>query len=106
VGGMRITVAAVADPTSPTRARRAWWLIAALLLGLGAAPIVAAPGVAATCERVVALVEATGEPVDGEGRAACEVRYAQLRGDRGPIGWAWVAWCTRLARTVDEAGEC
>jgi hypothetical protein len=86
--------------------RRAWWLLAGLALGLGAAPIVAAPGVPATCERIVGLVEGGGELVDGEGRAACEARYAQLRADRGWIGWAWLAWCTRWAGSVDEAGEC
>ena len=107
-GGLAKYRAGVAAPTPPTRARRAWLLATGLIvaLGLGLAPVAAAPGVAATCERVVGLVEDAGEPVDAAGRSACEARYTQLREARGWFGWAGLAWCTRWADSVDEAGEC
>lgn len=89
-----------------TRARRAWLLAAALLIGLLLAPVVAAPGVPATCTKVLELAALAGEPAGAAEREACEQRYEQLRASRGVLGWTWLSWCTRAARSFPEAAEC
>jgi hypothetical protein len=96
---------------APAPAPRTWsrWLgawIGALLLGLALAPILAAPDVPATCETILDLAARAGEAVGAAEREACEAHYARLRARRGPLGWAWLSWCTRWAQSIPEAGEC
>lgn len=94
--------------TEPQRLRepRTWVLLAGLLIGLGLAPIVSAPGVPATCSRVLELAARAGEPSGAAEREACEAHYGRLRSSRGTLGWTYSSWCTRLARTIPEAGAC
>lgn len=91
---------------SRSRARRAWLLVAALLLGLLLTPVVAAPSVPATCTKVLELAVLAGESVGAADREACEQHYEQLRARRGVLGWTWLSWCTRMAQSIPEAGEC
>ena len=89
-----------------SRVRRAWLLAAALVIGLLLAPVIAAPSVPATCTKVLELAAWAGESVGAEEREACEQHYEQLRASRGVLGWTWLSWCTRVARSIPEAGEC
>ncbi len=88
------------------RARRAAWLAAALVIGLALAPILAAPGVPATCSKVLDLAERAGEPVGPAQRELCERHYERVRARRGLLAWIYLAWCTRFAHSIPEAGEC
>jgi hypothetical protein len=87
-------------------ARRARWWAAASLIGIGLAPIVAAPGVPATCTRILELAARAGESVGPSEREACEAHYGRLRASRGVLGWTWLSWCTRVAQSIPDAGEC
>lgn len=92
-----------------TRARS--WLIAgavaaALALAIVVVRIVAAPGVAATCSKLIELAEIAGETLDDADRATCEDRYTTLRARVGMIGWAQLSWCVHRARTIPDAGGC
>jgi hypothetical protein len=89
----------------PKRARRVWLTLVALL-GLLLAPVLGAPGVPATCSKVLELASVAGESVDADEREACEQHYGRLRASRGVLGWAWLSWCTRVARSIPEAGRC
>lgn len=77
-----------------------------LIMLIMAAPIVAAPNVAATCTHVLAIVERAGESVGEPEREACAQRFDAIRRDRGVLGWTWLAWCTRYADSIEEAGRC
>jgi hypothetical protein len=95
--------------TTSTGARR--WLIAGavaagLAISLVLARIVAAPGVEATCSKVLELAELAGETTDDADRAACEDRYTHVRAQRGTISWAKLSWCVERARTIPDAGSC
>lgn len=69
-------------------------------------PVATAPGVEATCGQVLELTVRAGESVDSAGRLACEQHYQAQRTRRGWLGWTWLSWCTRVAHTIPEAGEC
>lgn len=93
-------------PVPSSSARRVWVLAVALLLGLLLTPVLAAPGVPATCTKVLELATIASEPAGAEQREACERRYQELREQRGVLGWTWLSWCTRMAQSFPEAGEC
>jgi hypothetical protein len=76
------------------------------LLGLILAPVLAAPGVPATCTKVLELAALAGEPVGEREREACERHYAERRARTGVLRWSWLSWCTRVARSIPEAGQC
>jgi hypothetical protein len=88
-----------------SRARRAGGLVA-LLLAVLIAPVLAAPGVPATCSKVLDLAAVAGESIGDEEREACERHYDRLRASRGVLGWTRLSWCTRVARSIPEAGQC
>lgn len=96
----------MATEPSRSRARRAWLLLAALLLGVGLTTMLATPGVPATCTKILELATLAGESVGGDDRKACEAHYRRLREHRGALGWIRLSWCTRLARSIPEAGQC
>ncbi|MFO7567367.1 MAG: hypothetical protein R6X02_32285 [Enhygromyxa sp.] len=93
-------------PPSRPRARRAWRWAGAALIGIGLASILGAPGVPATCTKILELATRAGEPVGEREREACEAHYGRLRASRGVLGWAWLSWCTRAAKSIPDAGEC
>lgn len=68
--------------------------------------IMAAPGVAATCARLLELAEIAGETTDDADRSTCEDRYTTLRAQLGAIGWAKLSRCIHGARTIPDAGGC
>lgn len=89
-----------------SRARRAALIVGAAILLIAGAPILAAPKVPATCTKILELAENAGEPVGAAERQACEQHYERLRQRRGVLGWTRLSWCTRLANSIPEAGEC
>jgi hypothetical protein len=70
------------------------------------ARIVAAPGVPATCTKLLELAELAGELPDETDRARCEDRYTHVRAQLGPIDWAKLSRCIHGARTIPDAGSC
>jgi hypothetical protein len=68
--------------------------------------IVAAPGVPATCTKLLELAELAGERTNDADRATCEDRYTHVRAQLGPIGWAKLSRCIQGARTIPDAGGC
>lgn len=88
------------------RARRIAVALAISIVGIALAPIVAAPGVPATCTKILELAALAGEAVGPEAREACEAHYGRLRASRGVLRWSWLSWCTRMAQSIPEAGEC
>jgi hypothetical protein len=99
------TLHAVSVRLPVSRRTRAALLGLAAVLGLALVPILAAPGIPATCTTILDLA-AYGEAVDEDDRYACEQHYGQLRSRRGVLGWTWLSWCTWLAHSIPEAGEC
>jgi hypothetical protein len=79
---------------------------AVLALAYALTRIVAAPGVAATCTKLLGLAELAGETTDDADRAICEDRYTHVRAQLGAIAWAKLAWCVDRARTIPDAGSC
>jgi hypothetical protein len=79
---------------------------AVLALALWLAHIAAAPGVDATCTKLLELAELAGESSDETDRAICEDRYRHERELRGAIGWAKLSRCVSRARTIPDAGAC
>jgi hypothetical protein len=77
-----------------------------VLVGLSLIAVLVTPDVEATCTNVLELAALADEPVGAEQREACEGHYGRLRASRGLLGWMWLAWCTRLASSIPEAGEC
>lgn len=93
---------------SAPRSVRDWaWLIpGAVLSAMLLAHIFAPPGVESTCARILELTEAAGEPAGPAERDACERRYRELREQVSVLRWARMAWCTRKARSLPDAGGC
>lgn len=81
-------------------------MTAALALAIMLVRIVAAPGVAATCSKLIELAEIAGETLDDADRATCEDRYGAVRARVGAITWAKLSWCVHRARTIPDAGGC
>jgi hypothetical protein len=65
-----------------------------------------APGVAATCAKLLELAELAGETTDDADRSTCEDRYTHVRAQLGLIDWADLSWCLHGARTISDAGGC
>lgn len=81
-------------------------MAAIVALALWIARIAAAPGVDATCTKLLELAELAGETTDETDRAICEDRYRHERAQRGAIGWAKLSRCVSGARTIPDAGAC
>jgi hypothetical protein len=98
----------VASGDEHANPRRGWLLagLAGLVVVLGVVPILAAPGVPATCSKVLELARLAGEPVEPSDREQCEAYYERQRARRGPLGWARLSWCIRGVRSIPEAGAC
>lgn len=87
------------------------WLMRTLALGLviglaRLAWLVTAPSVADTCEHVLALAEASGEPIGEAERTHCLVVVEGRRDAAGLAGWAKLSRCIADTRSLDEAGRC
>jgi hypothetical protein len=77
-----------------------------IALTLWLARIATAPGVEATCTKLLELAALAGERTDESDRAICEERYGHERELRGAIGWAKLSRCVSGARTIPDAGAC